>query len=61
MIMEDKENTITFKRYRGHETIIEGMQKSKEAMIEEGLWHENITFEEWADYAGSHILINEKE
>jgi len=30
-------------------------------IMDEDLWHENITFEQWADYAGSHILINEKE
>ena len=43
------------------EDILKGMQMSKEAMIKEGLWNENTTFDEWARYAGSHILIAEKE
>lgn len=41
--------------------ILEGMKGSKEAMIKAGLWHDDITLEEWAAYAGSHCLLTEQE
>jgi hypothetical protein len=50
-------DTITFRRCDSHLTLIEGMERSKQAMIKEGLWHNNITLEEWAQYAGAHIII----
>ena len=39
--------------------IVRGMDLSKKAMIEEGLWNDTTTFEEWSNYAGSHIRIVE--
>lgn len=50
---------IVFKRFTMSEDILEGMKLSKQEMIEKGLWHEHITLEEWAEYAGSHIQIKE--
>ncbi len=52
--------TITFRRCTCGDDVLEGMKLSKQAMEEEGLWNENTTFEEWAIYAGSHVLITEE-
>jgi hypothetical protein len=45
--------------YEISDAIIKGMEGSKKAMEEEGLWNDKTTFEEWAQYAGSHIEIRE--
>lgn len=39
--------------------ILEGMESTKQEMIEKGLWHDKITLDEWSDYAGKHVLIKE--
>lgn len=58
--MNDKK-TCTFKRITSSEDILKGMEQSKQKMIEEGLWNDNITFEEWSNYAGSHVIITESK
>lgn len=41
--------------------ILKGMELSKEMMIKEGLWNDEITLEKWSDYASSHVLITQDE
>lgn len=41
------------------ESLKEGMKESKQQMMDEGLWNDDITFEEWAHYAGSHCILTE--
>lgn len=41
--------------------LLEGMEGTKQEMIEKGLWNDNITFEEWSTYAGQHVLITERK
>ncbi len=52
--------TYTFKRDRSSEIILEAMKMTQADMKEKGLWNDNTTFEDWANYAGSHVLITEK-
>jgi len=53
-------DTITFKRCTIGNDILEGMKQTKQEMIEMGLWTNETTFEQWSEYAGSHIEIREK-
>lgn len=41
--------------------IVKGMEQSKQAMIDEGIWTDETTLKEWANYAGQHVIINEKD
>lgn len=41
--------------------ILEGMKQSKEAMIKDGVWTDQTTFEEWAAYAGRNVRLTEQE
>jgi hypothetical protein len=41
--------------------ILEGMKQTKEDMIKDGLWTDQTTFEEWAEYAGRHVRLTEQE
>lgn len=50
---------MKFKQCSFIRDIIEGLANSKQQMIEEGLWNDAVTFEEWSDFAGSHIEIVE--
>lgn len=43
------------------ENILEGLKQSKEDMMKDGLWTEKTTFEEWAEYAGRNVRLNEQE
>ena len=54
----DNRDTVTFRRCNVGQEILKGLKSAKEAMIKEGLWNENTTYEDWHNYAGSHILIN---
>ncbi len=51
--------TYIFKRYGSSKAILEGMEGSKQEMIDKGLWRDDITFEEWSSWAGSHVEIKE--
>ncbi len=53
------DGTYTFKRDTSSETILQGMEYSKEEMKRQGLWRDDITFEEWSNWAGSHVAIKE--
>lgn len=55
------DGTCTFKKCDSSLVILEGMEATKQMMIKEGKWHENITLEEWSNYAGSHVIISEKK
>ena len=59
--MNQPKSTCTFKRCTIGNDILEGMKKSKESMIKDGLWNEDTTFEEWSEYAGRHVLLTEQE
>ena len=59
--MKKPKSTVTFKRCDSSKAILEGMQMTKKEMQEKGLWNENTTFEDWANYAGSHIQMKELE
>jgi len=52
-------DTCTFKRNDSSEKILQGMELSKEEMKKQGVWREDINFEEWNKWAGSHCVINE--
>lgn len=55
-------NTCTFKSLMAtSQDLLIGMQLTKKEMIEKDLWHDKITFEEWANYAGRHVIIKESE
>ena len=56
----NSDGTYTFKRCDSSEAILKGMEDTKQMMIKEGKWHENITLEEWSNYAGSHVILSEK-
>ena len=50
---------MIFKQCSTVKDIIAGMENSKQQMIEEELWNDQITFEEWANFAGYHIEVIE--
>lgn len=60
--MRENNMETEFRSYKSIvDDIIEGMQKSKQLMIEKGVWNDNTTLEEWFRFAGSHVKITEKQ
>lgn len=51
--------TVIFRRSAVGKDILKVMELSMQEMIEKGLWKDDLTFEEWAHYAGSHIIIRD--